>query len=226
MLVISKIFKSDSNGIMREQLYLSSSFVDNKNLMYNSVAHSVVLTNTETGKTDEIKANSLRELVGKLCDIDPYGFCEYNLLGGRHYFHTLIAVSSASLKFLEYVESVERISDTYSTIDLQDLSPWEVGSINSSLDEHNTLFNVYLYRDDGTAGLDNFVAYLTLFDAVCLYKKSVQKDGFYIPTFITKDEQPGIHVAYRVKCNDLAKAQSLVAKYRVMRKDYVKTFIG
>lgn len=224
MLVISKLFKSDRHNVTREQMYMAVTFFNGDRWIDNGTVYSATLEDTETGRTTEFRYNSLYDLMRKLATIRPYGFCDYDVQDGGH-FYALIAISSDSLKFLDYVESVERISQKDCSIDLLSFSPWKFGAVQEVLDEHNTLLNVYVYNGDATAAhLDSYDAYLTLFDAVCIYRQSVQADGFYLPTSLTENYPIGTRVAYRVKCNDLTKAQSLVAKCRVMKTGGVKTF--
>lgn len=181
------------------------------------VGYQLVLVDTETNQTSIIHATNFGDLVYQLRDLTPYGYVEEETGHGNNC--TVVAVSKFAFKFLDLVESVD-IAERACKIDAVKLQDASGVCVMGLLDDSRSLYAVCINLDLEFLPRE---CYITLFDLVCLMQNKY-KDGFYFPATIEVDRagyQTTV-VPCKVTCSNLQKAQSLVAKAKVLNPDLAK----
>lgn len=182
------------------------------------VGYQLVLVDTETKQTSIIHAINFGDLVTQLRDLTPYGYSEQ--VRGNGNICTVVAISKLAFKFLDLVESVELV-DKNCKIAADKLQERSGICVMETLDDNRSLFAVVINIDSTMPPRE---CYLTLFDVVCLMQNKY-KDGFYFPVVVELgmiDTQTKLTVC-KVMCSNLAKAQSIVGKAKLLNPNLAQT---
>lgn len=216
MWVVRKVY--DTFG--SEQPYLEIATDEGSRVVF-----SFILEYTETKECKRYRVDTIKKFIQLMEVYKPYGCVDMRMNG--LYTIYLIPVDDLSLKFLEYVDTVEEFDASYAQVKTKVFAPIFYDSCYiSSLDSHGTLLMCNIGGGEECAG--------TLLHIMCYYPVLYSDGAFYMSGL--PDMAPSFHGNYdmlggtvsacRVVSKNPAAVDHFLTKARSMAYNPVKDYLG